>query len=244
MRYETPSSGLCRSLPGDHRRVELERAKSLTVLAFEQVLEGIVEGSIPFGTLLSEKALAASFGTSKTPVREAFVQLQALKLVEILPQRGCLVLTPGIGEVRELCEFRLELEWMALRLSLDRAPERLAAELGAVLARMEGAPLRGGPESYHALDDRFHRAFFAASGNGLLEGAYLALSPRIQALRANLSTPNAAMVEASRREHAAILALATAGNREALRCELVRHIGRISDAYSRSIEAETAKGGA
>ena len=71
--------------------VAIERRKSLTEQVFDRLMNSIVAGDFPFGTLLSEKVLAAEYGISKTPVREAFVQLQSIGLVEVLPQRGCLV---------------------------------------------------------------------------------------------------------------------------------------------------------
>lgn len=69
----------------------LDRPKSLTARAFDRLLHSIVHGEIAYGTMLSEKAVAETFGTSKTPIREAFFQLQSLGLVEIQPQRGCYV---------------------------------------------------------------------------------------------------------------------------------------------------------
>src|SRR5580765_2602781 len=67
---------------------KLERPKSLTDMAIESIRSSIVEGRLSLGEHLSEAALALSLGISKTPVREALLQLRGEGLVEIHPQRG------------------------------------------------------------------------------------------------------------------------------------------------------------
>lgn len=120
----------------------VERQKSLTAQVFETLLADITSGRRASGTMLSEKALAQEFGTSKTPVREAFVQLQALGLVEVLPQRGCLVFQPTAAEVRALCETRVIREAAATRRAMTRDRQALLGDLRARFERMEARMTR------------------------------------------------------------------------------------------------------
>lgn len=214
----------------------LDRPKSLTAMAFDRLLESITQGEIAYGTMLSEKAVAETFGTSKTPIREAFFQLQSLGLVEIQPQKGCYVPYPTVDKVRELCELRIELECYALRLSMERNQKRLLKSISKTFAQMEEMRDNYRYETYHKLDQDFHKAFFAACGNALLGDIYGSLDPRIQALRANFSSPNAQLFTVSRGEHAAIVQAIADNDLASASRTIHEHITRVRDIYSDGIQ--------
>lgn len=214
----------------------LDRPKSLTARAFDRLLESITDGEIAYGAMLSEKAVAETFGTSKTPIREAFFQLQSLGLVEIQPQRGCYVPYPTLDKVRELCELRIELECYALRLSMERDKKKLLKTLSKTFAQMEAMRDQYRHETYHKLDQDFHKAFFVACGNSLLIEVYGSIDPRVQALRANFSSPNEQLFDISRNEHAAIVQAITDDDLDAATRTIHDHISRVRDIYSDGIQ--------
>ena len=112
----------------------------------------IITGRIPLGTRLRQEDLAARFGVSRTPVREALRQLQALGLVEQLGHRGALVRHFSAEECRNVYLVRAELEGLAA----ERASGRLT---GYDRSDIEAAQalLRTGFTRYGALatgDDR------------------------------------------------------------------------------------------
>ena len=78
----------------------IKRQKTLTEQAADAIRARIVEGQFEFGEALSEITLATELGVSKTPVREAFLQLKNEGLVDILPQRGTFVFRMTIEELR------------------------------------------------------------------------------------------------------------------------------------------------
>jgi DNA-binding GntR family transcriptional regulator len=80
----------------------------------------VLSGAIATGTRLRQESLAAEFGVSRTPVREALRKLQASGLVEVQPNRGALVRRPTAREVREAYEVRAELEGLAASLAASR----------------------------------------------------------------------------------------------------------------------------
>ena len=80
----------------------------------------VLNGEIPTGTRLRQESLAAEFGVSRTPVREALRKLQANGIVEVQPHRGALVRRPSAREVREAYEVRAELEGLAASLAASR----------------------------------------------------------------------------------------------------------------------------
>jgi len=70
---------------------KIKRPKSLTDIAVEHIRASIIEGSLNLGGQISEAALALQLGISKTPVREALIQLASMGLVVIRPRRGAVV---------------------------------------------------------------------------------------------------------------------------------------------------------
>ena len=115
------------------------RPPSLAEQAADQIRHRIVKGDFRLGEALSETALAAELGISKTPVREAFLLLKTEGLVDILPQRGTFVFRIGAGEADKLSEFREVLEISALQLAMAKDAAGLGQALGAIAADMSAA---------------------------------------------------------------------------------------------------------
>jgi DNA-binding GntR family transcriptional regulator len=114
-------------------------------LAHELQVE-IMTGRIPLGTRLRQEDLAARFGVSRTPIREALRQLQAIGLVEQLGHRGALVRSFSSDECRNIFLVRAELEGFAA----ERAAGRLTTYDNADLDTAQ-ALLRAGHQRLRAL---------------------------------------------------------------------------------------------
>ena len=84
----------------------------------------VLSGEIPTGTRLRQEAIAREFGVSRTPVREALRQLQAIGIAEVKPNRGAVVRAPTARDLREAYEVRAELEGLAAELAATRSEER------------------------------------------------------------------------------------------------------------------------
>lgn len=114
-------------------------------LAHELQVE-IMTGRIPLGTRLRQEDLAARFGVSRTPIREALRQLQAIGLVEQLGHRGALVRSFSPDECRNIFLVRAELEGLAA----ERAAGRLTTYDNADLETAQSL-LRAGHQRAQAL---------------------------------------------------------------------------------------------
>ncbi|KAJ34563.1 GntR family transcriptional regulator, partial [Agrobacterium tumefaciens] len=75
----------------------------------------IVRGELSPGERLRQDHIAAEFGASHVPVREAFRRLEAQGLAASIPRRGVRVADFGLDDVREVAEMRAALEVLALR---------------------------------------------------------------------------------------------------------------------------------
>jgi DNA-binding GntR family transcriptional regulator len=129
----------------------------------------IMSGEVPIGAPLRQAELAAQFGISRTPVREALRQLQNGGLIEVVPNRGAIVRVPVPWEVREAYEVRAELEALAARRAVDRLDDATIAELRAVNSAMYEHSLAVAAGTAQERDgsenDQFHGLIYQASGN-------------------------------------------------------------------------------
>ena len=80
----------------------------------------IMVGQLATGIRLEEVALANRFGVSRTPMREALLQLAAAGLIETQPRRGAVVARIGPQRLQDMFEVLVELEAMAARLAARR----------------------------------------------------------------------------------------------------------------------------
>src|ERR1700761_3689921 len=104
--------------------------------AHDYVKRQVLTGAFPGGELISEGEVAGALGMSRTPVREAFLRLEAEGLLRLYPQRGALVVPVSSEEARAVIEARLLLEQFAATKVVGRGPavcaavfERMSAEL-------------------------------------------------------------------------------------------------------------------
>ncbi len=165
----------------------IKRHKTLTEQAADAIRTRIIEGQFEFGEALSEIALATELGVSKTPVREAFLQLKNEGLVEILPQRGTFVFRMTTEELRQLTEIREILEGNALRFAMRDGGEALLSRLDSIIEGMKEATTAKDPVTYRRFDAEFHNAIISASGNSFIESAYNIIALRVQTFRNRLS---------------------------------------------------------
>lgn len=149
----------------------------------ELIEERIVTGVYPPGTRLDEQELASSFGVSRTPVREALIQLASIGLIEIRPRRGATVPEIGAERVCEMFEVMAEMEAMCGRLAARRiTPGEQAALVAAHLA-CEAARDANAPDDYYQLNEVFHRRIYEASHNAFLAEQAAMLHRRLRPYR-------------------------------------------------------------
>ena len=181
----------------------------------------IVEGTLPPGARLDEPSLARRFGVSRTPVRAALQRLSSSGLIELRP-RATQVLKPSPVALFEMFETMAELEASCARLAAERADTAVLDRLADAVADCQAAITRD-VSAYYDANLEFHRALYAASGNGFLaaqaEALHLRLTPfRRQQLRLPRRT------DQSLAEHRAIVAAIAARDGTLAADTAMRHI--------------------
>lgn len=124
--------------------------------------EAIADGSLAAGTPLRQDELAARFGFSRMPVRDALRLLESEGIVSIHPTRGAFVASMDAREIADIYALRELLESEALRLSLPNLSGEKLKEAGAVLDQIDVEPDVG---RWGALNRAFHLALYSACGN-------------------------------------------------------------------------------
>lgn len=191
--------------------------------AYAHVKERILGGEFAGGSLLSEGEVAEALGVSRTPVREAFLLLEAEGLMRLYPKRGALVVAVSPDEVRDVMETRLLIERHAARRVADAGAgvpglaESLRAQRGLLAMR----DLAG----FAAEDRRFHRGIVAAAGNAILTRLYDSLHDRQRRMNAVSIARRPDLAERFLDEHHAIAAALDAGDAGAAEEAVARHLG-------------------
>jgi DNA-binding GntR family transcriptional regulator len=138
--------------------------RTMAAAAAAELRRRILEGTYPAGLPLRQDALAAEFGTSRIPVREALVQLEAEGLVRILPHRGAVVSELSTGEIREVFELRALLEPRLLRQSAPRlTPEDFSA-LRTIVSDFDSALRTDHVGRWGELNTAFHMRLYEKAG--------------------------------------------------------------------------------
>lgn len=140
--------------------------------AYDDIRSQILSLQLPPGTDFDEQDLVRSLGLSRTPIREALIQLSAEGLVEILPNRGARVARIDLAGVREFFEAldanqRMVSRWAAVR----RSKEQLARIDGERI-HFEAAVKAQNIAAMTTTNLAFHEAIGAACGNTLVAKQY------------------------------------------------------------------------
>jgi DNA-binding GntR family transcriptional regulator len=200
----------------------MDQTVDLSAQAERTIREGIIGGKFGFGEKLSDRALAATLGISRTPVREALASLAREGLVVIRPQSGTFVMVLDEASVRALCEMRTILELGALRLLADH-PERLAIAVSKQIATGALAVEAKDVEKAERMDSEFHQALVHAAENPLLTQAYRAITHKLDAIRHRLP-PDLERMRRAVEQHRRIVDLTVTGRIDEANAELVAHL--------------------
>jgi DNA-binding GntR family transcriptional regulator len=117
---------------------------------------------------LDERQLASDLGISRTPVREAMVQLEREGFVRSVPRRGIYVVRKNKAEVIELITAWAALESMAARLITQNGADDEIATLRAMFTTFEDGHLHAKLDEYSEVNIEFHQTIIRMSGNRVL----------------------------------------------------------------------------
>ena len=170
----------------------------------DQLESDILTGVLAPGERLDEVSLAKRFSVSRTPIREALMQLGSSGLIEMRPRRGAIVRMLGPKEIVAMFEVMAGLEALAGRLAARRHTAREAEHLQLAHEECGAALNSGDTDAYYYANETFHQAIYSSSHNDFLGEQCLGLSRRLKPYR-RLQLRAEGRAKASYSEHSGII---------------------------------------
>ncbi len=184
--------------------------RTLAGIVVDRLREQILSNAYPAGTQLRQDALAASFGVSRIPVREALIQLEAEGLVRMVPHKGAVVTELSREEVNDVFDLRVLLETRLFRDAIGRLDKADFEVIDAIQARFEAAIRERDPARWGVLNQQLHAALYARASLPETSAVVASLLQKTDRYtRVQLSSDAAR--RRARREHARLIELARRG---------------------------------
>ena len=191
----------------DNRTASLEEQVTSTLEA------EILTGKLAAGTALTEQSLSIRLGVSRTPIRAALHTLAEEGLINLVPNRGAVVVGVTREDLIDIYKIRMRLEGLASALASERISREDLATLRESVELAEFYISKNDTEHLKELDTQFHAIIYRASGNRMLNKTLSELHRNIISYRKmSLAVPG--RLERSVGEHREILKAIEAGDAE------------------------------
>lgn len=145
----------------------------------DRLREGIISGAFRPGQQLHEVDLATSLGVSRSPVRDALLQLDHEGLVQLRRYRAAVVVGLTLRDIEEVYSLRSALETLAVRLAAERASDDNVAALDAAAKRLPSLASPGSALELAHFDIQFHDLIYHAAGHRRLSAHWSTLRPQV-----------------------------------------------------------------
>lgn len=185
-------------------RKVMERHQTLREKILESIREAILRGQLKPGEKVAEPELAERFGISRTPIREAFRQLESEGYLTVIPRKGAVVAQLSERDIEEFYAIKSVLEGFAARMAALKMSEKEIEKLEAINEKLEQLARQGDVKTFFRVHNEFHELFIRAAGNDKLAELIDQLVMKFNRSRmASLSLPG--RMEISVNEHRKII---------------------------------------
>ncbi len=144
---------------------QMERHQTLREKILETIREAILKGNLKPGEKVAEPELAERFGISRTPIREAFRQLESEGYLTVIPRKGAVVAALSERDVEEFYAIKSILEGYAASLAAGNLTEKELERLEVVNQKLRTLANEGDVRSFYRVHNEFHEIFLKAADN-------------------------------------------------------------------------------
>lgn len=182
----------------------MERHQTLREKILETIREAILKGNLKPGEKVAEPELAERFGISRTPIREAFRQLESEGYLTVIPRKGAVVAALSERDIQEFYAIKSILEGYAAALAAEKLTDKELEKLEGVNQKLRTLAGEGDVKAFFRIHNEFHEIFLKAADNNKLYELIHQLGMKFSRLRmASLSV--AGRMEISVEEHEKLL---------------------------------------
>lgn len=146
----------------------IRKPEPLAKTALKALRQSILSNDLKSGVIYNEKSLAKDLGISRTPVREALLELSSKRLVKFLPQKGVIINTFTQKDIKEVFEIRTALEVFSIKKICQISQTADLTMLEDYLNEQKEAAKEDDPQRFMAADRKFHIGFTRLTDNNYL----------------------------------------------------------------------------
>lgn len=201
----------------------LKRHPSLRFRAIHELRDAIVIGTLPPGSLHSEQSIAAKLGLSRTPIREALLQLVGEGLVTFVPNRGARIAELNTEHLAYVLQFRAAIEGCGASRLATGSDGSLLNRLEAELKRQRSIIKAGDRLKWVEANMDFHNIIAEGCENRLMIEAFAPLASHTKRLGYRMNHRTQRMRE-SLDEHSAIVDAIRRGDADRSRSTAEEHL--------------------
>lgn len=186
--------------------LSLPLARGLASEIAARLTKAILSGQLGPGERLREEALAASFGVSRGPLREAFALLERQGLIVVRRNRGAYVARLKREDVEEIYSLRRAIEQLAMQRAIQFADQSHFDTLQCIVDAMATYETRGVTEQDAAQHDiDFHEGIYRAARHQRLLDCWTNIRPQIQIMLLSRNVANGDFREYAAKGHQGLL---------------------------------------
>lgn len=168
----------------------MEKHLTLREKILEHIRDAIISGTLKAGSRVSEPELADRYGISRTPIREAFRQLESEGYLTVIPRRGAVVSEFSQKDVEDFYAIKSILEGYAARQACNRLTGKELEKLQANNDKLSELADHNDIKTFFKIHNDFHDMFIKAADNERLRELITSVVTRFQRLRfMSLSLP-------------------------------------------------------
>jgi len=180
---------------------QLERHQTLRERILETIRDSILNGDLKPGEKVAEPELAERFGISRTPIREAFRQLESEGFLSVIPRKGAVVAALSERDVQEFYAIKSTLEGYAAELACTNLTDKEIKKMETINQRLAQLADGSDVKSFYKTHQEFHEIFLKASNNGKLYELINQLGMKFNRLRmASMSVAGRMKISVSEHE--------------------------------------------
>lgn len=218
----------------------VEKPLTLREQIVDFIKDAVVTGHLKPGERVPEQQIAENFGISRTPIREAFRQLESEGFITVTPRKGAVVSPITDKDVREFYEIKSLLEGFAAKTACSKLAPKDIKKLESLNLQMEKCAEKNDVKGFFRLDNQFHDIFLSGCGNEKLCNLVNHLVQQFERFRVtSLSLPG--RMEDSVKQHNEIIEAFKEGNQSLVETLVRANAERGRDVLVEEILKEKSK---